>query len=85
MILVGMLALTISIRMASAVWDPDADVIQDGKIDGKDLAYIAKWFGTYPGSSRGWNSTCDVVPDLKIDGRDLVSVAKNFGSVAPPP
>jgi hypothetical protein len=81
-ILVSMLALTISIRMASAVYDAVADLNNDGKVDGLDIAIVAQAFGTRTGMVR-FNPEADIVPvggDGQIDGRDLVKVAKSFGS-----
>ncbi|MGD0029519.1 MAG: CARDB domain-containing protein [Candidatus Bathyarchaeia archaeon] len=63
------------------------DVNGDGKVDGKDIAIIAKAFGAYgpdkfyPGSppSSNWNHDADINLDNVVDGRDIVLAAKNFG------
>jgi len=64
------------------------DLNGDGKVDIKDIAIVAKAFGSYPGSPN-WNPIADVtgptlgVPDNKVDIRDVAYVAKNFGKVYP--
>jgi len=82
-ILVSMLALTISIHITNAIYNPVADFVPPPGVDGREIAYIAKAFGSYPGHPR-WNATLDIaptVPDGRIDGRDLTLVAKSFGSL----
>jgi parallel beta-helix repeat protein len=54
------------------------DVNIDGKVDGRDIAIVARAFGSIPGDPR-WNALADVNDDGKIDGRDIVIVAKHFG------
>ncbi len=54
------------------------DINGDGKVDIKDVAIVAKAFGSYPGHYL-WNPDGDFNQDGKIDIRDLVIVAKNFG------
>jgi len=64
------------------------DLNGDGKVDIKDLAIVAKAFGSYLGSPN-WNPIADVtgstlgVPDNKVDIRDVAYVAKNFGKIYP--
>lgn len=54
------------------------DLNKDGKVDIKDVAELAKAFGSYPGHTR-WN------PDADLDGNEIVNifdvaiVAKDFG------
>jgi parallel beta-helix repeat protein len=68
------------------VWD----FVPDGKCDGKDIAVVAKCFGSYPGCSPPltWNENCDItglimgVPDGKVDGKDIAIVARHFGEHA---
>jgi parallel beta-helix repeat protein len=63
------------------------DINGDGKIDGRDIATVAKSFGScgpnflYQGSapSPTWNLDADLNGDNKIDGKDIVLLAKNFG------
>lgn len=57
------------------------DLTGDGKIDGRDLAIVARSFGSYPGCSPPllWNPIADVNHDGKVDGKDLAPVARNFG------
>jgi parallel beta-helix repeat protein len=58
-------------------WNP-ADINHDLKIDGKDIAIVAKAYGSYPDHPR-WNPIADVNNDNKIDGKDIAPVAKYFG------
>lgn len=62
------------------VWDIDGD----GKVtDMKDIAIVAKAFGSTPGSPN-WNPIADItgpvnlVPDGRIDMRDISLVARHF-------
>ncbi len=60
------------------------DINGDGKVDIKDIASIAKCFGTVLGDE-GYDPAMDItglqalVPDGKIDIRDVATAAKNFG------
>jgi hypothetical protein len=62
--------------------------VPDGKCDIRDIAVVAKAFGSTPGTP-GWNANCDVtgltpfVPDGKVDIRDISLVAKHFGEAGP--
>jgi hypothetical protein len=49
----------------------------DLKVDGKDVAIVAKAFNTKPGDLL-WNPNADTNGDGKVDGRDLAIVAKYF-------
>ena len=58
--------------------------VPDGKVDIRDIAYVAKQFGTTT-SSPNWNPISDLtgpngVPDDKVDIRDIAYVAKRFGT-----
>jgi parallel beta-helix repeat protein len=60
--------------------------VPDGKVDIRDIAYVAKQFGTNNNSSN-WNPMADLtgpsgVPDGKVDIRDIAYVAKNFGATS---
>lgn len=61
----------------------------DGKVDIRDLAVVARAFGSHSGSAN-WNSNADVtgagylVPDDKVDVRDLAAIAKNYGKTLNP-
>jgi hypothetical protein len=55
-----------------------ADINVDGKVDMKDIALVAKAFGTKAGDPR-WNANADVVTDGIINMRDVGFVARNFG------
>ena len=54
------------------------DINFDGKVDMKDIGFVASAFGAYPGHPR-WNENYDVILDGKIDMRDIGIVARNFG------
>ena len=60
------------------------DINGDDQTEARDLAIVAKAFGSYPGHPR-WNPDADItsekclVPDNYIDVRDLAIVCKNFG------
>jgi len=52
--------------------------VPDGKCDIRDIAVIAKCFGSTP-ANPNWNANCDVNNDGKVDIRDIAIVAKHFG------
>jgi peptide/nickel transport system substrate-binding protein len=62
--------------------------VPDSKVDIRDIALVAKAFGSTPGAP-GWNANCDItgatpgVPDGKVDIRDIAIVAKHFGEADP--
>lgn len=62
--------------------------VPDGKVDMRDVAMVAKAFGSSSGDSR-WNPNADItgltagVPDGQIDMRDIAFVARNFGAIDP--
>ena len=58
-----------------------ADINNDGKVDGKDIAIAAKAFGTRPGDPL-WDPRADVNFDNKVDGKDIAIIAKDFGQTA---
>lgn len=58
---------------------PEGDINLDSKIDGRDIAAVAKSYGTMPGR-RGFDFQIDINFDLKIDGKDIASLAKAFGT-----
>jgi hypothetical protein len=51
--------------------------VPDGKVDMRDIAYVAKLFGTNP-SSPLWDTNADINSDGRIDMVDLGTVAKHF-------
>jgi hypothetical protein len=59
------------------------DLNHDGRIDMKDVAIVAKPFGTRPGDAL-WNAVADVNQDGKVDMKDLSIVAKEFGMTTNP-
>jgi hypothetical protein len=50
----------------------------DGKVDIRDVNYIAKLYGTTP-SSQNWNPNADINGDGKVDIRDVHIAAVNYG------
>lgn len=54
------------------------DLYPDGKIDMRDIAIVAKAFGTVPGEPN-WNPKADLNSDNKVDMKDIAIVAKLFG------
>jgi parallel beta-helix repeat protein len=58
------------------------DVNGDGRVDMKDVAYIAKRFGSDP-SSPLWDPNADLNDDDRIDMKDVATVARNFGKTSP--
>jgi len=53
------------------------DVNGDKRVDGRDIAVIAKYFG----STSGYPPNADISDDGKIDGKDIAVAAKNFGQI----
>jgi len=68
----------------SSLTYPVWDINQDTKCDIKDIAIVAKAYGSKPGD-KNWNPKADItgpiylVPDGKVDIRDIALVAKHFG------
>jgi len=52
----------------------------DGKCDIRDVALVAKAYGSFPGDSN-WNPIADLYVDNKIDIRDIAIVAFDYGKV----
>jgi len=57
---------------------PNPDLNNDGKVDIRDVALVAKAYGSTPGS-QNWNTVADVNRDLRIDIKDVAFVAASFG------
>jgi hypothetical protein len=53
-----------------------------GVVDMKDVAYVAKRFGTLPGAPL-WDEIADLNSSGKVDMKDIAIVAKNFGQHYP--
>jgi len=56
------------------------DITGDRKVDGKDVAIVAKGFGTVSGQSK-YAPNGDITCDYKIDGKDVAIVSKNYGKI----
>ncbi len=54
---------------------------QFGVVNMKDVAYIARHFGTNP-TSPNWDPVCDLNGDGKVDMKDIALVARHFGFTA---
>jgi len=74
----SLLALDVQLTRAEALI---GDLNGDGKVDIKDLAILAKAFGSSPGNPR-WNAACDLNGDGKVDLLDAAILMKNFGQTA---
>jgi hypothetical protein len=58
-------------------WVIDVDP-PDGQIDMRDVATVAKSFGSYP-NHPNWRPYVDFNSDEKIDMRDIAASARHFG------
>ena len=58
------------------------DINGDGKVDMKDVSYVARRFMCVPGDTL-WDANADINSDGKIDMKDIAGVAKNFGKTSP--
>jgi parallel beta-helix repeat protein len=58
------------------------DVNRDNKVDGKDVAIVAKAYNTKPGDPL-WDPRADANRDLKVDGKDIAIVAKYYNTHYP--
>jgi hypothetical protein len=54
----------------------------DGKVTMRDIAIVARAFGSKPGASN-WNPNADINNDGKIDMKDVALAARNFGQHYP--
>jgi len=54
----------------------------DGKVDGKDVALVAKAYDSKFGQPK-YIAVADINGDLKVDGKDIAYVAKNYGKTQP--
>jgi len=85
--LTGMVLLLLSVSFLVSMFnvqpikaiDP-CDLNEDGKVDGRDIAIVAKAFGSFAGPPPHdrWNATADVTLDDRVDGRDIIRVASHF-------
>ncbi len=55
------------------------DLNYDGKVDIRDVALVARAFGSSPGDPR-WEKEADLNYDNKIDIKDIARVAREFGA-----
>lgn len=53
------------------------DINGDFKVDGKDIAIVAKAYNTQPDDPL-WDPRADINGDLKVDGKDVAVVAKDY-------
>ncbi len=58
------------------------DINGDFKVDMKDIAFVARAFGSKPGSSN-WNANADFNNDGSITMRDVALMARHFGTTDP--
>lgn len=59
------------------------DVNYDGKVDMKDIAYVAKRFGCTPAEPL-WSFHADINEDGKVDMKDISVTARKFGKTWTP-
>jgi hypothetical protein len=59
-----------------------ADINNDGKVDIKDVSFVAVRFGITP-SHPLWDPVADLNGDNKIDIKDISTVARHYGEVYP--
>jgi len=62
---------TISVRLLG-------DVNGDGRVDLKDIALVARAFGSTP-TSPNWNPAADINGDGVVNVQDITLVARHFG------
>jgi nitroreductase len=77
--LIPLYAVPIGHRAGGAHPPLVGDINGDDKVDGKDIAIVAKYFG----SIGGFPPYADVNSDGKVDGKDIAIVAKHFGEKYP--
>lgn len=58
------------------------DVNGDGKVDMRDIGYVARKYGRSPASPL-WDSNADINDDAKIDMRDIGIIARHYGQHYP--
>jgi hypothetical protein len=54
------------------------DVNGDFKVNMRDIALVARAFGSTPGASN-WNPNADINDDGTVNMRDIALAARNFG------
>jgi endoglucanase len=54
------------------------DVNGDGRVDLKDLALVARAFGSTP-TSPNWNPAADINGDGTVNMKDIALAVRNFG------
>lgn len=59
-----------------------ADVNDDSKVDIKDIATVARAYGSH-NPDPSYNPDADIFRDGKIDIRDLAFTARHYGETAP--
>jgi uncharacterized protein (DUF2141 family) len=69
---------TVETQKLKAQFRKLGDVNGDGIIDMKDIALIAKAYGSTP-NMPNWNPDCDLNGDGKVDDADLAIAQLNFG------
>jgi len=57
------------------------DVNGDGMVNMKDIALVARAFGSTP-TSLNWNFAADLNRDGMVNMKDLALVARNFGRLS---
>lgn len=55
----------------------------DSRVDMRDIAIIARQFGSVIIQPTGWDSNLDINDDCKLDMIDIGTAARNFGKICP--
>ena len=55
----------------------------DSRVDMRDIAIIARHFGSVIIQPTGWDSNLDINDDCKLDMIDIGTAARNFGKICP--
>jgi len=70
---------TVFVGLVGDITGPNG--VPDGRVDMRDISYVAKRFLTTP-SSPLWDPNADILNNGKVDKRDISIVAENFGKTA---
>jgi hypothetical protein len=59
----------------------NVDITGDGKVDARDIALVARAYGSKQGPppSRNWDPKADINKDGKVDAKDVAGIASKFG------
>lgn len=72
-------AVFIAFMLIAPAFAKTGDVNGDGRVDLKDIALVARHFGSTPGQPT-WDARCDLNGDGQINMLDLAILARHFGT-----